>query len=606
MSWSSIFPVFGPELVANYRGDATAAERAVLAEMFAIERTNGARPAAHIISTSLFWKQGLPGFEELPPLTRTLLRRANVMNMPIFRAPWSSYVHPLLRGAEVLRQSGTDALLRVYLAGDMDFLEKDLLQAGCEVVLMKHCSTGHLPGAMWRFLALAESDRPVTIIDADEATTLLADVLRTEEMVRAGLKFWRTPRWLGSDETSGGTYRPIQAGHFGCAHAIPIRQLMEAFIWATEKGLVPNTAVIPGCGQQAVKGTLWPYYGFDEWFLLAAIFPRVAQRGMLTMCSVSARSVMLPLDVEYTTWSNPRSEFIYFGEGNGSSGGCCGVPKKKGPRKRLKPKTSNGKVLLTGLWQVKTCNDVLLIKELCNYARAQDMPVVIRPVLHVRDENLFQMLPAWLRREAILWRKLAFSTKVQMPLMHAMCMGQDADWIWEADSDERVDFSCVGGLRAAMERADKSGVDYVPGDWIDRVAMGNILPDVDLKLGLARQFPRSVLAVRFISHGDAHKTALHRRECLTGVGNHGPLDPNVHGSAWRIPIWHFKWHSDCRAHQEDKLQADREEGWAESMVHSVEQMTVSGTATVIDWDGLPKQAFPKLSSWKKKGAYPLA
>ena len=69
------------------------------------------------------------------------------------------------------------------------------------------------------------------------------------------------------------------------------------------------------------------------------------------------------------------------------------------------------------------------------------MPVVIRPVLHVRDENLFQMLPAWLRREAILWRKLAFSTKVQMPLMHAMCMGQDADWIWEADSDERVDFS---------------------------------------------------------------------------------------------------------------------------------------------------------------------
>jgi hypothetical protein len=33
-----------------------------------------------------------------------------------------------------------------------------------------------------------------------------------------------------------------------------------------------------------------------------------------------ARGPMIPLDIEYCTWANPRSEVVYFAAG----GGCCG------------------------------------------------------------------------------------------------------------------------------------------------------------------------------------------------------------------------------------------------------------------------------------------
>ena len=55
----------------------------------------------------------------------------------------------------------------------------------------------------------------------------------------------------------------------------------------------------------------WPGYGFDEWFQLAAIYPRLVRQGTLTFIPVSARSLLLPVDLEYAIWANPRSESIY-------------------------------------------------------------------------------------------------------------------------------------------------------------------------------------------------------------------------------------------------------------------------------------------------------
>jgi hypothetical protein len=114
------------------------------------------------------------------------------------------------------------------------------------------------------------------------------------------------------------------------------------------------------------------------------------------------------------------------------------------------------------------------------------------------------------------------------------------------------------------------------------------------------------MAVKFISNANPSKIALHRRECLTGVGNHHPNDTSMRRAKWVIPIWHFKWHSDCRANQIDKIESDKDEFWAEKMVESVGRMQKKAKRTIVDWDSLPPEAYPKLAAWKKRGAYPLA
>lgn len=108
----------------------------------------------------------------------------------------------LLKGAAILREARPEAVLRVYLAADLEFLIADLVAVGCEVYLMKSSSIRHNPGALWRFLALEETGRWVTVIDADLGTDILSDVERTEQAMAADLGLWRTPYFSTSRDMS--------------------------------------------------------------------------------------------------------------------------------------------------------------------------------------------------------------------------------------------------------------------------------------------------------------------------------------------------------------------------------------------------------------------
>jgi hypothetical protein len=77
---------------------------------------------------------------------------------------------------------------------------------------------------------------------------------------------------------------------------------------------------LPGCGLVKIQQSVWPNYGFDEYFMTVAAYPRLAQHGMLTFVPSTAKSMLLSLDVEYVTWGNPRSELVYF-----PAGSCCGM-----------------------------------------------------------------------------------------------------------------------------------------------------------------------------------------------------------------------------------------------------------------------------------------
>lgn len=58
----------------------------------------------------------------------------------------------------------------------------------------------------------------------------------------------------------------------------------------------------------------WPDYGFEEWFLTAVIYPRMAGSGVLTFLQPTDQSVLLTLDIEYVTRADSNSEIFYYGD----------------------------------------------------------------------------------------------------------------------------------------------------------------------------------------------------------------------------------------------------------------------------------------------------
>jgi hypothetical protein len=320
MSWTDVFPVLTDDHLDAYDDNATPAERAELDGWFAVERVINRSNARHLVVFSLFWKNTCSEDPDLPPLNRETLMRAAELGLVTRFAPWEHYIQPLLNGAQRLRELRSDVAFRIYLAADLHFLIQDFTALGCEVVLMKSSSVRHNPGAMWRFLALEEKRKLITISDSDRAPLVEADIQRTELMALGRLGFWRVPVWGERNEKGLMGYRPVLGCQFGTNKPFPAGRMMKSLIWHTTRGSISTHCRPPGCGEQRIYGTQWPDYGFDEWFLQVAIYPRAARHGVLSFIPASARSQLLPIDIEYCTWANPRAEITYFG----TDGSCCG------------------------------------------------------------------------------------------------------------------------------------------------------------------------------------------------------------------------------------------------------------------------------------------
>ncbi len=309
-------------MLKDYHYGVTNEERVEFEEWFGIQtqdaKTQDARPEErpsgtrrHIVSATLFWKHVNGDEPELPRPTRESLVDAKRMGLVRRFAPWDSYIVPLFdhTAAAVARHPGVT--FRLYLASDLDFLMAELAALGWEVCVMKSPSIPYCPGGFWRFLAL-EENALVTVIDTDRMNEVSHEIARTEDMDRAGLGLWRVPGYYNSDFSAGVRYRPLLGGHFGARGGIPIRALMEAFIWHARHDTLPLTAQIPGQGEVTLRFTTWPDYGFDEVFQLMVMYPWLAPGGTLTFIPSDARSLLLPADLEYAMWANPRSEAMYF------------------------------------------------------------------------------------------------------------------------------------------------------------------------------------------------------------------------------------------------------------------------------------------------------
>jgi hypothetical protein len=318
MSWADIFPVLDDVMVERYQNKATDEERLLLGNLFGVAEIFNRQQAAHLASTSLFWKPAWQADTDYPTPTKELMQDPRKAGLTTRIAnPWEHYVEPLLRTAVELGKKRPDVVVRVHLANDLSFVSDELVQAGCEVYLMKSSSLRASPGAMWRFLAM-ENGGPVTFFDSDLAGDLTHNIKRTEVMAQGGLKFWRIPYHPGPGEIDHGNpghYRTVNASRVGTTAKLPVKLLAEAVLWNLEKGHLANECTI---GERRIPyaGGRWPDYCFDEYFLNTAIFPRVAKEGILTMLSRrdTSQSYWFALDIEHCMKANPQSEIMHWGQ----------------------------------------------------------------------------------------------------------------------------------------------------------------------------------------------------------------------------------------------------------------------------------------------------
>ena len=325
MSWTEVFPIFDDEMVEEFEREATLGERTELEEWYGVAEIFGAREARHVVSYSLFWKNVRVSDGPLPKPSRKMMQNAVELGLARRFDPWKHYVEPLLNEIPKFREKYPDVAFRVYLAKDLEFLIGDLLAAGCEVYWMKHSSLGFAPGGLWRFLPIEEEGRLVTVADIDRMEHLDGEIARTEAMARAGLGMWRVPVYTDTTKNGAVSYLPVVGCQSGWRGGVAeIRRLVDAFTWKCRRGEMPTVVDYPNCGPRMILQARWPDYGFDEWFITAAVYPRAAQAGVLTFVPTTAKGQLLTLDIEYVTWANPNSQLVYFPVEN-----CCGG--KTGP-----------------------------------------------------------------------------------------------------------------------------------------------------------------------------------------------------------------------------------------------------------------------------------
>jgi hypothetical protein len=329
MSWTTIFPTMSDEFIDSYESQSTETDHRQFDDWLTVARVippatrKVLKPSKdqprRIVSATLFWKHVKAVDPELPKPTLENLVMARQYGLVKRFSPWDSYVEPLVRWSPQAMEAHPGVIFRLYLAADLDFLIPRLTELGWEVCLMRSASVRYAPGGFWRFLALEEKNAIVSIIDTDRMNVVDGEIARTDLMHSQGLGLWRVPGYYGVDnavytnpEADKIRYRPILGGHFGARGGVPMRKLLEVFIWHMQRGTLPKMANIPGKGEMPINAVAWPDYGCDEWFQLVALYPRLVQRGTLTFVPKHAQSFLLPADIEYVTWANRKSQMIYF------------------------------------------------------------------------------------------------------------------------------------------------------------------------------------------------------------------------------------------------------------------------------------------------------
>ena len=313
MSLYEYLPLLTDEIVAAYDSEASPDDKLRYNAHFEVEKVLGV-PAntRHLLGVSLFFKPRTrhESNSEII-LTEDTLRQPELYGMnPAFN-PWDHYIQPVLDYSGLVKELAPEVSIRIYLANDLAFLA-ERLALHCEVWIMKSSSIASAPGMIWRHLGLEDHPGLYTQIDADLFPSALDKIAITTAMDRMGLGSWRAPSILDFREGRRFSYRPMAGSMWGASARLEVRKLLSAFLWASERDLLSCRAKLPFNDRSFPShGAAWPDYGIDEFFLMTAIFPRLAEHGILTLLTGKTRSCYLPLDIEFCNWSCKESTITY-------------------------------------------------------------------------------------------------------------------------------------------------------------------------------------------------------------------------------------------------------------------------------------------------------
>ncbi len=309
MPWTDSFSILTDEHLSFYEAHAIPAEKRYFQSLFANRRLGLKEFASNIVCLALS-----PGLQQEG--------RAGPSRSPA--AP-EELVSSILERCRLLAVYQQDTVLRVYLDPAWESFSAELLEGGCEVILMEHPSDGPNPARLWRYLALEEEGKALLFLDVHELELLEDFLERTQALLGSGLKAWRTPL----DRRRN--YRPIHPDRFCCLQSYPAADLLRAFAWHVQTRETAHHFPEPGCILQASAASerqaSWKQVDLDEFFLLSAIYPRAAFDGLLTLVEADDQhSRWLLLDIEYATWANPASEALFARHLHQAQTGGTGVP----------------------------------------------------------------------------------------------------------------------------------------------------------------------------------------------------------------------------------------------------------------------------------------
>lgn len=306
MSWSDYYPIFTDEMVQAYESECPEREISLVRKFFEIDRIINSQAQSHIVALSL---AGVP--PGVPPEALNLYSELEDPEMII--GNWKSALRDKQRYFEDLKNSHPDTVVRIYLAAHLDSLIPMFTDAGFEIHLMTSDADCFGLSKLWPLLALNDGDHLVTLTTLDGLKSVVTDVTRTKATSEAGLQIWRTP--FGSSFSKPvPTYFPISSGSFGSTQGLPIKLLLESFLWHSMKETLPMEIVFPGAGSRRIDEADWRHKNYNEWFAALAIYPRAACGGTLTFLLIRDHPPLTCVDLEYVSWANPESQVIFLNE----------------------------------------------------------------------------------------------------------------------------------------------------------------------------------------------------------------------------------------------------------------------------------------------------
>lgn len=289
----------GPEVVENYLANATASEMELIGEMTRQSAIANPSGKSHLV-ISYFEGKWPPAIE----FSKTRALAAYTEGDPDYKIEWRNFTEDIVATTAISMSQDPEVGIRIYLADYLDHLLPILQRGGFEVVIIGTGSCRFSLGNLWPILALEAPDTLFTFVTPENLANSGISIKRSELLRGTGLGAWRTP-----EIRKRPSYYPISNSGWGAKGGMQAELLLRAFLWFSLKRRSATRSV---SDHATTLGLPVPFAGdgFDHWFLAVALYPRLAENGILTFADMSMKPPIFALDIEYATWANPNSELV--------------------------------------------------------------------------------------------------------------------------------------------------------------------------------------------------------------------------------------------------------------------------------------------------------